>query len=301
MKMGNLNLSLKSKGKPFETTSVTSIYKIKIVEDIFKFPTLEVEYSSLSPLEILNNDEYTLDVGLKVGGVTGCPFTPLQVSTHGFKGILVKSSDYSERLSEAYTGSVSDIISSLNVRTSVTGVGSISTDGYILRLNETKVELLSRLLDMSGEGKLWSVTLDKIVVFDSEPSNPKEVMTLGTTNSDLELTRTRSSSTNFMSSSNSERFNYYFGRSTVPVPKLSGYPVSLVSSYLDKLKFKNGWLNSKVSMKSPNELNISVGDTVKFSNISGNQIFVCVKRESILERNDCSFVYWFANSGSWRF
>lgn len=309
IKLGGYSLTLKSTTSN-QTIDVTSgdylatfeIRKVIIKEAILEDPSFELQFSTTlktSGVDIdtatmtLSNEEESLNYDL----------TALKYQRGIVSGLLIKKDLLFGRETEPLQSSLKDSLEQLGVRKKIEyskGVGDISGEPIpFYRIEETKYEATKRLLDMVSEDTVWSINTDSIKIIPTKISNPKEIM-LGEY-LQFSYDKTGSDPSNFESLSGSSSSNINYGRYSVPVPRLSSYPRSAISSKIQKRKISRGWTNCYSIKVSNSSLGLNVGDYVRFpletSHVSD---FLVSSRSTVIEGYNTQYIYEFSNFEGWK-
>lgn len=309
IKIGGYNLTLKSTASN-QTIDVTSgeylatfeIRKIIIKEAILSDPTFELQFSTTlvtSGTDIdtakmtLSNDSESLNYDL----------TALKYQRGVVSGFLVRKDLLFGRGTEPLQTSLKDSIKQLGVRKEIEyskGVGDISGEPVpFYRIEETRYEATKRLLDMVSEDTVWSINTDSIRIIPIKISNPKEIM-IGEY-PQFNYDKTGSDPSNFESLSGSSKSNINYGRYSVPIPRLSSYPRSAISSKIQKRKLNKGWTNCYTLKVSNTDLGLSVGDYVKFPFTTSHvSEFIVSSRTTVIEGYNSQYIYEFSNFEGWK-
>lgn len=300
-------------GNDITSTPLFQVKDLVIREAVGQAPTFSCSYDTIFRFYGSDYKGGTCnilqpDIGEWKFGVTVMNFSPGKV-----KGYLVSEEHVFERKSHNLADTLRDSIESLGFgdiltstkpnNTKLSGCDDISAPDTFYQFNETDLECAIRLLDMSGQGTVWSICHDGIRIFPRTPQSNCIVNTTIGVGATVSFDRSKSSSTNFRElSGETSRFNIFYGRYTVPVPRLSKYSRDAVASAIEKRKERN--TVNCIVMKCYNEYPmLEIGDSVHFTDWQDSPIkvpdFVVTARSLRVQRKNYDWIYEFTNSGGW--
>ena len=230
--------------------------------------------------------------------VTALTFSPGRIT-----GYLIGEDHVFERRSNLLSSSLSECITDL-LGKNIEGADSISSENSFYQFNETDLECATRLLDMTGQDTVWAIYHNKIRVFPRVPkSDDIKSINIGSSVG-FSFNRSRFSETNFRGlQGESDRYNIFYGRYSVPVPRLSPYSRDAVASAIQKRKYRDGWSNIYATKTYNNYPNLEIGDSVHFQDMEISPIvipdFVVTGRTIIINRKNINWVYEFTSDTGW--
>ena len=296
-------------GTEVTSTPLFQIKRLTVREATFAIPSFTCEFDTTFMMygSDFESGELMLEsdaLGKVTFDVTSITFSPGKIT-----GLLISPEHVFERKSRYLAETLSNSILALDIANFTEGPPFMSCDEIsapetFYQFNETDSECLSRLLDMAGQGTLWALCNDGIHLFPSSVQ-PNSMVDLSVgKDAILSFDRTRISPTNFKElEGDTSRRNVFYGRYSVPIPRLSLYSHDALSSAIEKRRYKDGWFNCSVIKSYNSEQGIDVGSSVHLSDWEESNLpipdFITTARTIVLERKNVNYTYEFKNPEAW--
>lgn len=298
--LGSSNVSLKSNGRVIKRSDGFVMSSISFVEEILSIPKFDIEYSSMDPTQFADIQDLDISVEYKTSSNSrslGYKATVISATVHSLSGVLIPKDKFYVRKSQTLDTNLHSAVSSLGIRKNVDDIVNSSSDTAFFQLNETDWECTERLLNISDYDKVWAVLSDRIAVFSPKVSSPTKV-TLGD-NFSIYFNALKNGDNLNNPKDDSNRSNFYYGRTNICVPSLSKYPRTCITSVLAKTKYKDQWANVIVKKGYPIDPGYNIGESFKFTDFSTHSEFVVTAKTTSLGQSQNVFTYTFSNYDSW--